>query len=102
MFLPIILLDRFGGWGFWAFAIPNVLGCAAFGYVFTAETSRRFARRHLEAIRWFGLATIAFQVFFLGWSAGLFLFAPDVDPNADPAIQRAIEDTRAGPWSRRC
>ena len=97
MFLPIILLDRFGVWGFWAFAIPNVLGCAAFGYVFNAESSRRFARQHLDAIRWFGLATIAFQVFFLGWSAGMFLFTPEIVPSTDPAIQAAIEQTRVWP-----
>ncbi|MEC8319986.1 MAG: hypothetical protein VX012_01160, partial [Planctomycetota bacterium] len=70
MFLPIILLARFGWPGFWAFLIPNVLGCAAFGYIFDAESSRRFATDHARAIRWFAAATIAFQVFFLGWSSG--------------------------------
>ena len=33
MYLPVILLRRFGWLGFLAFAVPNVLGCAAFGYV---------------------------------------------------------------------
>lgn len=97
MFLPIILLDRFGYAGFWAFAIPNVVGCAAFGYVFSAVSSRAFVRRHLEAVRWFGLATIAFQVFFLGWSSGLFLFTPETDAQADPALLTAIERTNAWP-----
>ncbi len=97
MFLPIILLDRFGWAGFWAFAIPNVIGCAGFGYVFSRESSQRFAQDHLEAIRWFGLATIAFQIFFLGWSSGLFLFSPTIDPDASPAVQAAIEQTQAWP-----
>ncbi|MDA0295513.1 MAG: hypothetical protein O3A31_05995, partial [Planctomycetota bacterium] len=63
MFLPIILLGRFGWAGFWAFAIPNLIGCVAFGYLFTPERSRRFATAHAGPIRWFSIATIAFQIF---------------------------------------
>ena len=97
MFLPIILLDRFGVWGFWAFAIPNVLGCAAFGYVFNAESSRRFARQHLDAIRWFGLATIAFQVFFLGWSSGTFIYGPEAAMAGDAAMVGTMTDSMVWP-----
>ena len=62
MFMPIILLSRFGWAGFWTFLIPNVIGCVAFGYIFDRESSRRFATDHAVAIRWFAAATIACHV----------------------------------------
>ena len=68
MFLPILLL-RWWGWpGFVAFAVPNILGCVAFGYVFTPETSRRFVTRFAPSIRWFAWVTIAFQSWFGSWA----------------------------------
>ena len=68
MFLPILLL-RWWGWpGFVAFAVPNILGCIAFGYVFTPETSRRFVARFAPSIRWFAWVTIAFQSWFGSWA----------------------------------
>ena len=68
MFLPILLL-RWWGWpGFLAFAVPNILGCVAFGYVFTPETSRRFVARYAPSIRWFAWVTIAFQSWFGSWA----------------------------------
>ena len=68
MFLPILLL-RWWGWpGFVAFAVPNILGCVAFGYVFTPETSRRFVTRFAPSIRWFAWVTIAFQSWFGAWA----------------------------------
>lgn len=98
MFLPTILLARFGWAGFWAFLIPNVLGCAGFGYFFDAESSRRFATRHAPAIRWFSLATISFQVFFIGWASGSFLYGPNVAATAEDAgVAGAVGDTLAWP-----
>ena len=97
MFLPIVLLSRFGWAGFWAFLIPNVLGCAGFGYLFSRESSRRFATNHAPALRWFSMATIAFQVFFLGWSAGTFVYAPEAAASGDAAVAGAATDTLAWP-----
>ncbi len=98
MFLPTILLARFGWAGFWAFLIPNVLGCAGFGYLFDATSSRRFATRHAVAIRWFSLATISFQVFFIGWASGAFVYAPNLEATADdPGVASAMGDTLAWP-----
>ena len=97
MFLPIVLLSRFGWPGFWAFLIPNVLGCAAFGYFFSKESSRRFATNHAPALRWFSIATIAFQVFFLGWSAGTFVYAPDAAASGDAAVAGAATNTLVWP-----
>ncbi len=100
MFLPTILLARFGWAGFWAFLIPNVLGCAGFGYFFDREASRRFATRHAAAVRWFSLATISFQVFFIGWACGSFVFVPTVAADAladDPGVAGAVSDTLVWP-----
>ena len=68
MFLPTLLL-RWWGWpGFLAFAVPNVLGCALFGYVLSPETSRRVCERFARPLRWFAWATIAYQAWFIQWA----------------------------------
>lgn len=68
MFLPILLL-RWWGWpGFLAFAVPNILGCVAFGYLFTPESSRQFVARFAPSIRWFAWITIAYQSWFGSWA----------------------------------
>ena len=97
MFLPIILLTRFGWAGFWTFLIPNVIGCVAFGYVFGRESSRRFATHHAIAIRWFSAATIGFQVFFLGWTAGTFIYGPDASASGDAAVAGALSEVLTWP-----
>ncbi|NCF38745.1 MAG: hypothetical protein GWP75_01345, partial [Planctomycetia bacterium] len=97
MFLPVILLGRFGWAGFLAFAIPNLIGCVGFGYVFDADRSRRFATAHPLAIRWFSLATIAFQIFFIGWTSSMFIFAPDAASEADPAAAGVARDVLTWP-----
>ena len=69
MFLPILLL-RWWGWpGFLAFAVPNVVGCALFGYVLTPETSRRVCERFATPLRWFAWATVAYQAWFIQWAS---------------------------------
>jgi hypothetical protein len=65
MFLPVILLDRWGLAGVIAFAVPNVLGCAAFGYVVRSRPrSEAMVRDHGKTMAWFSLAVCAFHVFF--------------------------------------
>jgi hypothetical protein len=79
MFLPILLI-RWWGWpGFLAFAVPNVLGCALFGYVLSPETSRALVARFRVWIALFGAATIAYQIGFLlktGATAALIAALP--------------------------
>jgi len=78
MWLPLLLIDRWGWPGFWAFAIPNVLGCAAMGYVVgSRKRSEQLVEQHRGAMRWFSLFTIGFQLFWitalfgdLGWLMG--------------------------------
>jgi hypothetical protein len=68
MYLPVILLDRFGWPGFIAFALPNLLGCAAFGLIVrTPRRSRAMVADHAPAMTLFSIVTVAFHVFFWTW-----------------------------------
>lgn len=68
MFLPIIMLRDWGWPGFLVFAIPNVLGCAAFGYVLkTRARSEALLKRHGWAARIFSIATICYHMFFIAF-----------------------------------
>ena len=79
MWLPLVLITRYGWPGFWVFAIPNILGCAAMGYlVRSRESSMAMVQAHRGPMRWFSVATIAYQLFFLafifgeqGWMVGM-------------------------------
>lgn len=74
MYLPVSLIREFGWPGFAAFAIPNVLGCAAFGYVLgTRAASEEMVRRHRVAMRAFSLVAIAYQSYFVAFLATAFL-----------------------------
>jgi len=67
MFAPIVIGQLMGWPGILLFAIPNVLGCALFGYLRSADQSRRETRDHALACAIFSCATVAYQVFFAGW-----------------------------------
>ncbi len=67
MFLPFLLLARYGWGGFLAFFIPNVLGCALFGYVLTPKSAHAVRTRCASLCVWFSLATLLYQAFFAGW-----------------------------------
>lgn len=79
MWLPIVLLGMYGWSGFWLFAIPNVIGCAVMGYLIRSpEQSRKLVDTHRGPMRWFSVATIGYQLFFLafifgtqGWMLGM-------------------------------
>ena len=66
MFLPKIMVDRYGGLGFLVFAIPNVIGTVAFGAVVRRpETSRALVRDHGGMMLVFSMVVLAFHAFFL-------------------------------------
>ncbi len=65
MFLPRVMIDRFGIAGFLVFAIPNVLGCAGFGYMLARRAaSEAMVRKHGPAMVVFSLVAVAYHVFF--------------------------------------
>ena len=66
MFLPVILLHRYGWAGYLVFAVPNVIGCTAFGYVMgNAERSRQFVARYTPLLKGFSFVTILFHFYFV-------------------------------------
>jgi len=67
MYLPLILLRDYGWPGFIAFAVPNVIGCAAFGYVVDRGRSEALRAKLGGAMRAFAVATILYQCAFLSW-----------------------------------
>lgn len=73
LFLPTVLRRLLGWPGFLAFAIPNVIGCAAFGFVLDLKRSRRLQRDHRGAMVLFSAVTIAYQLLLAGWTASELL-----------------------------
>jgi hypothetical protein len=67
MFLPVILVRDYGVWAWVIFAIPNVIGAAAMGWVLKDHDSQAIVAAHGLAIKAFSLATAAFQLFFALW-----------------------------------
>ncbi len=73
MFLPVLLVRDYGIWGFVVFAVPNVIGAGAMGWVLKKGMSERIVERHRAACAAFSIVTVAFQMYFAGW----FLFRLD-------------------------
>jgi hypothetical protein len=67
MFLPVLLVHDYGVWAWVIFAVPNVVGAAAMGWVLDRRRSRLMAEAHRAAIAVFSSVTVAFQVFFAMW-----------------------------------
>ncbi len=68
MFIPSLLLRDMGWAGFLIFAIPNVLGAGAMGWVLkTRIDSARFVEKYPAAIWWFSAITLAFHMFWIFW-----------------------------------
>lgn len=82
MYLPFILLRLWGWPGFWAFFVPNVLGCAMFGFVLDARRSRALAARLGWICALFSAVTVAYQCWFAGWIAQSVLAGPGADAAA--------------------
>jgi hypothetical protein len=68
MYLPVLLIRDFGWAGWLAFAVPNVLGAAAMGWILRSPAAAmRLAGDHPQAVRLFSTVTVSFQVFALLW-----------------------------------
>lgn len=81
MFLPVLLTRDFGIWGFVVFAVPNVIGAAAMGWVLRSrEHGVRVAERHAQMSTAFSAVTIAFQLFFFASLAFPFGSARPISP----------------------
>lgn len=68
MFLPVILLRDYGVFAWVAFALPNVIGAAAMGWVlYRPGLSEQLVTVHGPAMTCFSVVTILFHVLFFGW-----------------------------------
>jgi hypothetical protein len=68
MVLPVLFIRDYGWPGFIVFAVPNVLGAAAMGFVLrSAMQSELITRDHDTACWWFSLVTIAFHLYVAAW-----------------------------------
>src|SRR5215216_6488221 len=67
MFLPVLLVRDYGIWAWVIFAIPNVVGAAAMGWVLKDYDSQAIVAAHGHAIKAFSLVTATFQLFFALW-----------------------------------
>lgn len=67
LYLPVILAGRLGWPGVAVFAVPNVLGAAAFGYVLSRAGGAALAARHRAACQWFSIAAVAFNAYFIAF-----------------------------------
>jgi hypothetical protein len=75
MFLPVLLVRDYGLWGFVVFAVPNVVGAAAMGWVLRDGASERIVREHRAACAAFSWVTMVFQAYFM-----LVFLAPELFP----------------------
>jgi hypothetical protein len=73
MYLPFVMLRLWGWPGFWAFLVPNVVGCTLFGLVLDRERSRLLVRRLGWTCALFSAVTVAYQLYFAGWAAQWFV-----------------------------
>lgn len=81
MFLPVLLVRDFGIWGFVVFAVPNVVGAGAMGWVLRNGAAERIAEAHPLAVRAFSEVTWLFHLFFFCWL---------VSSNPSPTLIAAI------------
>jgi hypothetical protein len=61
MLLPLLLRRDFGVGGWWAFAVPNIVGAAAMGVILSAAASRRVTDRHRWGLGLFSDVTLWFH-----------------------------------------
>ena len=76
MLFPVLLVRDYGLAGWIVFAVPNVVGAAAMGFVIaTPAISRRVVVSHGEACFRFSEICIAMHVFAVGWAYTMLLGA---------------------------
>ncbi|SFX80120.1 hypothetical protein [Marinospirillum alkaliphilum] len=70
-FLPMLLLRDYGWISLAVFALSNVLGAAAFGWVMNQQRQQVFLASHSLMLKLFSRVTLAFQLFFVVWISAL-------------------------------
>ena len=79
MYLPILMVRDLGLAGYLVFAIPNVLGAAAMGWVLRSpESSVRLTTQHAPACRAFSIITNSYHAFWASWLLAFAAMQMDV------------------------
>jgi hypothetical protein len=99
MYMPFILLRLWGWPGFWAFLVPNVLGCAAFGFVLDGQRSRALAAKLGWICALFSAVTVAYQCYFAGWAAGWLAQVHSMGHEASSANDVAANGVAPALWT---
>src|ERR1700728_1566590 len=82
MFLPVLIMRELGLAGVITFAVPNIIGAAAMGWVIRGpDESRRMIAENRETFVWYSLITIVYHAFFAAW-----MIRQLAGPNAGPAM----------------
>ena len=82
MFLPVLIMRELGLAGVITFAVPNIVGAAAMGWVIRGPgESRRMIDENREAFVWYSLITIVYHAFFAAW-----MIRQLAGPNAGPVM----------------
>jgi hypothetical protein len=85
MFLPVLMVRDFGFMGWLVFALPNIIGAAAMGWVLARPgAAQKIVSEHAVACQCFSAVTIAFHCFFISWLVRAMLGIPG------PALAVAI------------
>lgn len=86
MFLPVLLIRDHGWLAWFIFAVPNVIGAAAMGWmVRSAEHSHDLVRVHRPAMLLFSVVTRAFQ-----WYFAMGMLARSLGEGTAPAVAGAL------------
>jgi hypothetical protein len=100
MFAPIVIGQMFGWPGILAFAVPNILGCALFGYFRSRARSLAETRDHGFAMACFSAATVAYQLFFVGWLGAPHLPRPALWSLAALGFVASLATFAFLPWDK--
>lgn len=93
MFLPLLLVRDFGMPGYWVFAVPNVIGAAALGFVLKRQSwVDGIVAHHRPALIAFSIATVAFQFYFLAalLGRGVDIGAQRISPEPGPILAGVV------------
>jgi hypothetical protein len=100
MFLPVILMAQYGLGGWVVFAVPNIMGAAAMGWVLARRgSSERLLAEHRTACVAFSAVTLAFHAFFLIWLSHFAGPPPIIPP--EWAFAAVVAGTIVGLLGRR-
>ncbi|HEY1922686.1 MAG TPA: hypothetical protein VGG44_07955 [Tepidisphaeraceae bacterium] len=82
MYLPVLIMRELGFLGVITFAVPNIVGAMAMGWILRdKKQSQGIIEKNRTAFVWYSLITIAFHAFFAAW-----IIRQIIGPHAGAAV----------------